>query len=161
MVNGLEVHGVQGDHTGSGVVKALHQVDDGGLASPAGPHQRHFASRWDVQVHILQHLPNTQRVTLRSRKCKLTFFSTCPTPSMSRREQGSVGCVSSQSSAAAQRPARPGGMCTLTFFSTCTEISLSHREQDPAGCVSSHAAAPAHRLACHVEQRPGTICWRF
>ena len=56
MLNGFQVHGVQGDDARGGVIEALHQIDDGGLATSACAHQGDLAPRWYMQAHILQHL---------------------------------------------------------------------------------------------------------
>lgn len=60
MLNGFEVHGVQGDDASCGIIEALHQIDDGRLPTSTGTHQGNLAPWWYVQAYILQHLDENQ-----------------------------------------------------------------------------------------------------
>ena len=64
MLYGFEVHGVQGDNASCGIIKALHQIDNGRLAATAGTHQGNLAPWRYVQAHVLQDLNHTARAGL-------------------------------------------------------------------------------------------------
>jgi hypothetical protein len=49
-VDVLQVHAVQADGAGAGVVEALDELDDGALAAAAGSHQRHGLVRLHGQA---------------------------------------------------------------------------------------------------------------
>jgi len=49
-VDVLQIHAVQADGAGAGVVEALDELDDGALAAAAGSHQRHRLVRLHGQA---------------------------------------------------------------------------------------------------------------
>ncbi len=47
-----DVHAIHGDGPGAHLVEAAHQVHQGALPGPTGPHQGHDASAGDGQVDV-------------------------------------------------------------------------------------------------------------